>query len=217
MKAFQYNPPTEPIEIIHQDDDILLVDKPSGLLSVPGKGDEHKDCLETRLRDIYPELLLVHRLDHPTSGIIIFARNKHAQRHLGLQFEKRQTEKRYIARVWGQVDGASGHVNLPLRCDWPNRPRQMVCFEHGKSAQTDWELMERNDQSSRLALYPKTGRSHQLRVHCQAMGHPILGDSFYASGKALEAAKRLQLHAEQLKFRHPVGGAWMSLTAPCPF
>ncbi len=217
IKPFIYKPPTEPLEVLHQDDDLILVNKPSGLLSVPGKHIDHKDCLETRLRDEFPEILLIHRLDHPTSGVMIFARNKHAQRHLGLQFEKRQTRKTYTARVWGQMTGASGAVNLPLRCDWPNRPKQMVCFEHGKVANTDWEVLKRENHATRIALYPKTGRSHQLRVHCKAIGHPILGDRFYAHENALEAAPRLQLHAQSLEFRHPSGGEWIKITAPCPF
>ena len=148
---------------------------------------------------------------------MIFARNKNAQRHLGLQFEKRQTSKTYIARVWGHVSGESGHINLPMITDWPNRPKQMVCFERGKSSQTDWEVLARGEQTTRLALYPRTGRSHQLRVHCLALGHPILGDRLYAHEQAYEAAPRLNLHAERLKFRHPTGGAWTNLYCPCPF
>lgn len=195
----------------------MIVDKPSGLLSVPGKAEEHKDCLETRLRDLYPELRLVHRLDHPTSGVMVFARNPAAQRHLGLQFEKRFVQKTYIARVKGQVTGTSGHINLPLICDWPNRPKQMVSFETGKSAQTDWELLSREENASRLTLYPRTGRSHQLRVHCLAIGHPILGDSFYGGAENINAADRLQLHAKTIRFRHPSGGAWREYSVPCPF
>ena len=219
-RAFAYEPPTSPLSILHLDDDLIVVEKPSGLLSVPGKAEEHKDCLETRLRDQFPEILLIHRLDHPTSGVMVFARNPNAQRHLGLQFEKRQVEKSYIARVWGHVGGASGHINLPMITDWPNRPRQMICFDRGRSAQTDWEVVERESKKTpvtRLLLYPKTGRSHQLRVHCLAMGHPILGDSFYAPDDAYFAADRLQLHAHELKFRHPSGGAWMTFLSPCPF
>lgn len=194
-----------------------MVNKPSGLLSVPGKAENNKDCLELRLRAIFPEILLIHRLDLPTSGLMIFARNKNAQRHLGLQFEKRHISKTYIARVWGNISGKSGHINLPLICDWPNRPRQMVCFENGKKAQTDWEVLENETNITRLALYPKTGRSHQLRVHCRAMGHPILGDNFYADEQARSAAPRLQLHSQSLRFRHPNGGAWTELKSPCPF
>ena len=126
-------------------------------------------------------------------------------------------DRTYIARVDGNVEGDSGHINLPLRCDWPNRPKQMVCFDHGKSAQTDWNIMERETGVTRLALFPKTGRSHQLRVHCLAMGHPILGDTFYAHEKAMRAAERLQLHATRLRLRHPEGGDWLDLNVPCPF
>lgn len=193
------------------------MNKPSGLLSVPGKAENHRDCLEFRLREIYPELLLIHRLDHPTSGVMVFARNAPAQRHIGMQFEKRYTTKTYIARVWGQVMGETGHINLPLICDWPNRPRQMVCFENGKPSQTDWRVVDRNSDATRLKLFPRTGRSHQLRVHCLAIGHPILGDSFYAHDEALGAAPRLQLHAESLKIRHPDGGDWLEVKSPCPF
>ncbi len=195
----------------------MLVNKPSGLLSVPGKAQSHQDCLELRVRAILPDALLVHRLDHPTSGLMIFARNAHAQRHLGLQFEKRQTEKIYIANVWGHVAGTSGYINLPLICDWPNRPRQMVCFLRGKTARTDYEVLQKDQQTTRLALYPHTGRSHQLRVHCLSLGHPILGDSFYAHDPAYTAAPRLHLHAYKLSFRHPSDGKPVTFTCPCPF
>ena len=217
IKPFVYKPPSGPLDVLHRDDDLILVNKPSGLLSVPGKAADHRDCLEHRLRAEHPEVLLIHRLDMSTSGVMIFARNAHAQRHLGLQFEKRQTSKTYIARVWGNIDGDSGHINLPLICDWPNRPKQIVCFENGKPSQTDWEVLEREDTATRLTLYPKTGRSHQLRVHCLALGHPILGDNFYAHDEALAAAPRLQLHAQSLKFRHPSGGAWTEINSTCPF
>lgn len=217
IKPFIYQPPNVPLSILHLDDDIIIVDKPSGLLSVPGKAVAHKDCLESRLRAQYPELRLVHRLDHPTSGIMVFARNAHAQRHLGLQFEKRHIRKVYQARVSGVVQGDSGHINLPLICDWPNRPKQMVCFNNGKSSQTDWMVLDREGYTTRLHLFPKTGRSHQLRVHCLAIGHPILGDSFYGCYDSQTAAQRLQLHSETISLRHPSGGAWLEFSAPCPF
>ena len=216
-KPFQYAPPSGELDVIFEDEHVLLANKPSGLLSVPGKAEDHKDCLETRLRHVYPELRLVHRLDLPTSGIMIFARNHHAQRHLGLQFEKRQIRKNYIAQVSGSVQGITGHINLPLICDWPNRPIQKVCFETGKPSQTDWEVESRCSDSTRLRLYPRTGRSHQLRVHAMAIGHPILGDNFYADDRAFNAAPRLLLHAHSLSFRHPEGGRGMSLSVPCPF
>ena len=216
-RPFIYEPPKSPIDVIYEDKHIVLVNKPSGLLSVPGKSEGHKDCLESRLRAVFPEILLVHRLDHPTSGVMVFARTRHAQRHLGLQFEKRQIQKSYLARVWGKLKGNSGHINLPLICDWPNRPKQMVCFERGKSAITNWVLESVQGSVSRLQLHPKTGRSHQLRVHCLAIGHPILGDNFYAHNDAFEAADRLQLHAHSISFRHPDGGSFMTLEVPCPF
>ena len=212
-----YAPPGDPLDIIYQDDDLILVNKPAGLLSVPGKADDHKDSLETRVKTAIPKALLVHRLDMATSGLMVFAANPNAQRHLGLQFEKRYIQKQYIARVDGLMRGESGHINLPLLTDWPNRPRQKVDFETGKSAQTDWEVLEREPRSTRIALYPKTGRSHQLRVHMLAIGHVILGDQLYAEDKAFKAATRLQLHAKRLTLRHPAGGEWMTFEAPCPF
>jgi len=211
-----YNPPTEPIEILHHDHELLIVNKPAGLLSVPGKGPELADCLIERLKAMFPEVLLIHRLDRDTSGVMVFALTPHAQRHIGLQFEKRQTKKTYVAWVHGEMKEKSGTVDLPLIVDWPNRPKQMVCHETGKPAQTDWRASAPKDGQTRVRLYPKTGRSHQLRVHMLALGHPIMGDPFYATGEALNAP-RLMLHAEQLRLRHPDGGAGMSFTAKTPF
>jgi tRNA pseudouridine32 synthase/23S rRNA pseudouridine746 synthase len=160
--------------------------------------------------------LLVHRLDRDTSGVMIFALTPHAQRHLGLQFEKRQTKKTYVARVWGEMTEKTGTVDLPLIVDWPNRPLQMVDHENGKQAQTDWRVMRKKDGETRVKLMPRTGRSHQLRVHMLALGHPILGDPFYATGPAREYP-RLMLHSETLQFRHPDGGQGMRITAKSPF
>ncbi|MEO0904186.1 MAG: RluA family pseudouridine synthase, partial [Pseudomonadota bacterium] len=151
-----------------------------------------------------------------TSGVMIFALTPHAQRHLGLQFEKRQTKKTYVARVWGEMAEKTGTVDLPLIVDWPNRPRQMVDHENGKQAVTDWRLVRSGGSESRLRLMPRTGRSHQLRVHMLALGHPILGDPFYANGPARDYP-RLMLHSETLQFRHPDGGQGMRITAKCPF
>ena len=215
MRPFTYDPPKDALTYIYSDDDLIIVDKPAGLLSVPGKTEP--DCLESRIRKDYPESLTVHRLDMATSGIMVFARNANAQRHIGLQFEKRVTEKTYISRVWGQVEKNSGEVNLPLITDWPNRPKQMVCHERGKASLTHWTVLEHEDTATRLALYPKTGRSHQLRVHMLAIGHPILGDMLYAEDMAFKAAPRLQLHAHKLKLRKPTGGDWVEFTSPCPF
>lgn len=214
--AFIYSPPDDPLDIIHEDHELILVNKPAGLLSVPGKGEHLADCLIARLTTAFPEALLVHRLDMDTSGVMIFARTPHAQRHLGLQFEKRQTKKTYIARVWGHVAEKEGHIDLPLIVDWPNRPLQHVNFETGKPAQTDWRRVRIEGETTRMRLYPKTGRSHQLRVHMREIGHPILGDPFYATGAARDFP-RLMLHAESLKVRHPDGGKGMLFRAPVPF
>lgn len=211
-----YNPPQDPLVILHDDHEVLLVDKPTGLLSVPGKGAHLSDCLLTRVQDVFPTALLVHRLDRDTSGVMIFALTPHAQRHLGLQFEKRQTKKTYVARVWGALAPKTGTVDLPLIVDWPNRPKQMVDHENGKAAVTDWRVVRSSEAETRVRLMPRTGRSHQLRVHMQAIGHPILGDPFYATGAARDYP-RLMLHSETLQFRHPDGGQGMRITAKCLF
>jgi tRNA pseudouridine32 synthase/23S rRNA pseudouridine746 synthase len=212
----EYTPPNDPLDILHEDAHLLIVDKPAGLLSVPGKGPELADCLTARLQAVFPETLLVHRLDRDTSGVMVFARTRHAQRHLGLQFEKRMVKKAYVARVWGVAD-TGGLIDLPLIVDWPNRPLQMVCHETGKPAQTEWKRVTVEGETSRLRLWPRTGRSHQLRVHCLAMGHPILGDPFYASGPSLEGHDRLMLHSEELRIKHPEGGRSLKFRSPVPF
>ncbi len=211
-----YAPPDEPLKILHHDHELLLVDKPSGLLSVPGKGPHLADCLISRVQAVFPEALLVHRLDRDTSGVMVFAMTPHAQRHLGLQFEKRMAKKTYVARVYGKVAEREGRVDLPLIVDWPNRPRQHVDHENGKQAITDWKVLRYEEGATRIRLFPQTGRSHQLRVHMLEIGHPILGDRFYATGPALDAP-RLMLHAESLRIRHPDGGKGLTFKAKCPF
>ncbi|MEP1613089.1 MAG: RluA family pseudouridine synthase [Roseobacter sp.] len=211
-----YTPPDTPLEILHEDAEVLLVDKPAGLLSVPGKGPHLADCLLSRVQSIFADALLVHRLDRDTSGVMIFALTRHAQRHLGLQFEKRMTQKTYVARVWGVPVEKTGTVDLPLIVDWPNRPRQMVCHETGKSAQTDWRMLNNDGKTARIRLHPRTGRSHQLRVHMLALGHPILGDPFYAQGAAREFP-RMMLHSEELRFKHPQGGHSTKVRSKAPF
>ncbi len=211
-----YAPPTGPLVLLHQDHQVVLVDKPAGLLSVPGKGEDLADCLIARVQAVFPDALLVHRLDRDTSGVMIFALTPHAQRHLGLQFENRQTKKTYVARVWGEMAAREGTVDLPLIVDWPNRPRQMVDPVNGRAAQTDWRVVRAGDGETRVRLMPKTGRSHQLRVHMLSLGHPILGDPIYATGPARDFP-RLMLHSETLQFRHPDGGKGVRVTAKCPF
>ncbi|MEM9601202.1 MAG: pseudouridine synthase [Pseudomonadota bacterium] len=203
------------ITILREDDDLLFIDKPAGLLSVPGKTEP--DCVEARLRESHPEALTVHRLDMATSGVMVFARNKAAQRHLGLQFERRHLEKRYEAIVDGIVRDDSGHIDLPLRADWPNRPLQMVCHEQGRPSQTAWRVIARMEDRTRLELTPLTGRSHQLRVHLKAIGHVILGDEFYASGNALATSDRLLLHARSLSLFKPTGGERVTVESQVPF
>lgn len=211
-----YTPPDEPIRVIHADHEVVLVDKPAGLLSVPGKGDHLADCMIERLRGAFPHVLLVHRLDRDTSGLMIFALTPHAQRHLGLQFENRQMKKVYVARLSGLLEPKEGMVDLPLCVDWENRPRQHVDHEKGRPAQTGWRVVRHDGDTTRVRLYPKTGRSHQLRVHMLSLGHPILGDPLYATGAARDYP-RLMLHAESLRFRHPDGGAGMNFSVKCPF
>jgi tRNA pseudouridine32 synthase/23S rRNA pseudouridine746 synthase len=206
----------DPLEILHEDSDIVVVNKPSGLLSVPGRGEHLADCLLTRVQAAFPDALLVHRLDRDTSGVMIFALTAHAQRNLSMQFEKRTTKKTYVARVWGELEPKTGTVDLPLIVDWPNRPLQKVCHETGKPAVTDWRVMKVGAGESRVRLKPKTGRSHQLRVHMLALGHPILGDPLYASGEALNH-KRLMLHSEELRVNHPESGKGCSFRAKAPF
>jgi tRNA pseudouridine32 synthase / 23S rRNA pseudouridine746 synthase len=205
------------LRVLHADDHLLVLDKFSGLLTVPAKPPGSQDCLEARARAVFPDALLVHRLDRDTSGVIVLARSRLAQRHLGWQFERRQVAKGYVARVAGSIVAASGRIDLPLICDWPNRPRQMVCHARGRKAVTEWRVLGFEPGVTRLRLHPLTGRSHQIRVHLAALGHPILGDPFYAPPAIVAAAPRLQLHAETLRFRHPLGGAWVTFRSDPPF
>jgi tRNA pseudouridine32 synthase/23S rRNA pseudouridine746 synthase len=211
-----YNPPQVPLDVIHADHQILIVNKPAGLLSVPGKGEHLSDCLMARILGAFPEALLIHRLDRDTSGVMVFALTPHAQKHIGQQFEKRRTKKTYVARIFGKLEEKTGTVDQPIIVDWENRPLQKICHDTGRAAQTDWRVLRYDETGTRVRLYPHTGRSHQLRVHMLFLGHPIMGDPLYAKGDARDAP-RLMLHSENLKFRHPDGGAGVSFTAKCPF
>lgn len=214
-----YNPPREPwLHILYQDAHIMVVNKPSGLLSVPGRLDEHKDSVMTRVQRDFPQAESVHRLDMATSGVMVVALTKAAERELKRQFREREPSKTYVACIWGYPAKEEGLVDLPLICDWPNRPKQMVCFETGKAAQTEYQVLEyRADNSARVSLKPITGRSHQLRVHMLALGHPILGDNFYAHPEAKAMAPRLLLHAESLTITHPAFGNAMTFRQPADF
>ena len=211
-----YFPPMDPLDVVYLDHELLVVNKPPGLLSVPGRGALLADCLITRIQSEYPTALLVHRLDRDTSGAMVFALSANAQRHLGLQFEKRQIKKTYVARVWGQIEADTGTVDLPIIVDWPNRPKQMICHDTGRAAVTDWQVINRDRGETRVKLSPKTGRSHQLRIHMLALGHPILGDPFYGTLESQEAI-RLMLHSHRLRLRHPDGGKMMDFRAKLPF
>lgn len=197
-----------PSEILFVNDDLIAIHKPAGLLSVPGRGPDKQDCAWHRVQARHPEALVVHRLDQATSGLLLFARHAPAQRALSHAFETRQVRKRYQALVWGTVANDQGLIDLPLAADWPNRPRQQVCLSRGRPSQTSWRCVGRGQGQSRLLLEPLTGRSHQLRVHLLALGHPIVGDALYDPDRP---APRLMLHAEHL------GLPGLSLDCPTPF
>ena len=202
---------------LFEDDALLAFDKPAGLLAVPGRGPDKQDCLWQRVRGHWPEARVVHRLDMATSGLMLFARSAEVQRRLSDAFAARQVDKRYVAIVDGRMPGPSGRIELPLAADWPRRPMQKVDTQHGKASITDWELLgyDEFDHASRLALQPLTGRTHQLRVHLAAIGHPILGDALYAP-PALQGA-RLMLHAHALQFMHPLQGHVVQIRSEPPF
>lgn len=212
-----YAPPQGRLVIVHADEALVAIDKPSGLLSVPGRGDDKSDCALSRVLALFPDALTVHRLDMATSGLLLLARGKDMQRTLSGLFERGEMAKRYIADVWGVPSPASGEINLPLITDWPRRPLQKVDWEIGKPSRTRYETLSQGADTSRLALTPLTGRSHQLRVHLAQLGHPILGDEFYAHAGARAARPRLALHAAQLEFAHPATGETLTLVSACPF
>lgn len=202
---------------LFEDEALLAFDKPAGLLAVPGRGADKQDCLWHRVRERWPDALVVHRLDMATSGLMLFARGEEMQRRLSRAFASRQVDKRYLALVAGRMPAAQGRIELPLAADWPQRPRQQVDRVHGKASVTVWQALAFDEQRqvSRLMLQPLTGRTHQLRVHLAAIGHPILGDALYAPS-ALHGG-RLMLHARALQFTHPLDGRTLQLHCPPPF
>lgn len=209
-----YSPPPDTgLDILYLDDDLVVLNKPSGLLSVPGRGMDKQDSLAVRVQREYGDALVVHRLDMSTSGLILMARGQAMQSVLGRLFQQRKVEKRYIAVVGGQPRPAEGEIDLPLITDWPNRPRQMVDHQQGKPALTRYEVLEHDAlrNTSRVLLQPHTGRSHQLRVHMMALGHPILGDELYAPRELQQASDRLLLHAQWLRLPHPRSGERVSI------
>ncbi len=221
MKA---NIDTQGIVCLHADDALLVLDKPAGLLSVPGRGADKQDCASTRAQALWPDALIVHRLDMATSGLLLMVRGSGMQRTLSMAFESRSVRKRYVALVAGHVPppaAEGGEIDLPLMSDWPNRPRQMV-DARGKPSQTRWRVLAHEHDAqgrplTRLELEPVTGRTHQLRVHLQAIGHPILGDALYADADTQARCPRLQLHASELALTHPVTGEALHWHSPPPF
>ncbi len=212
------------IELVHADEQLLVFTKPSGLLCVPGRGADKQDCLATRARRAYPDALVVHRLDMATSGLWLMARGGDAQRRVSAAFAEREVHKRYIAVVAGRLDmprASAGWalIDLPLAADWPNRPRRLVDHEQGKPSQTRWRVLQHDNAAgtTRLELEPVTGRSHQLRVHLQALGHPILGDTLYAPPDVQQLANRLLLHATGLQLIHPATGQPIAFSSMPPF
>ena len=221
MQVFEYRPPSIPwLDLRYIDDDILVINKPSGLLSNPGIASHTHDCALTRLQKRYPEAILVHRLDCDTSGIMIFARNKKAESNLKTQFQNRKSDKIYIAEVEGHIKKCSGCIELAIAPNLERRPLQKISV-NGKSAITDYRVIEHRDanglQSTLVALSPHTGRTHQLRVHMKALGHTILGDNFYGSESNKTLRYRLCLHAQSLTIEHPTTKQKMTFTSLHPF
>lgn len=217
-------PQTPELELLYLDDALVVLNKPAGLLSVPGKGADKQDCLSARVAQQYSDARVVHRLDMATSGLMLMARGADSQRSLSKAFASRQIDKRYEAVVQGLVDPVTEpdqwrSIDLPISLDWPRRPLRVIDKKTGKPSQTLWQAKARHvtDQSSRLVLAPITGRSHQLRVHLAAIGHPILGDALYAPNDVVQRATRLLLHATQLRFTHPVTGNSLQFDSPAPF
>jgi tRNA pseudouridine32 synthase/23S rRNA pseudouridine746 synthase len=201
---------------LYEDDTLLAVDKPAGLLAVPGRGEANRDCVAARVQAVAGDALVVHRLDQATSGVMLFGRGATAQRALSIAFAERRVAKRYEAIVQGLVGGSAGEIDLPLLTDWPNRPRQKIDHERGKPSLTRWLVLSRDvaAQTTRLQLEPVTGRSHQLRVHLAAIGHAIVGDTLYAP---TGDAPRLLLHACELRLPHPDDGRTLVIASPLPF
>jgi tRNA pseudouridine32 synthase/23S rRNA pseudouridine746 synthase len=218
LRNMKYSTPYRFSEgLVFVDEHLLVMDKPSGLLAVPGRGEDKQDCLSARAQRLWPDALIVHRLDMATSGLVLMGRGLHMQRVLSRAFAERAVAKRYEAVVAGTILGDEGVIDLPLGRDWPNRPLQKVDPEQGRPSVTHWRVLERGDDSTRLALEPVTGRTHQLRVHLQAIGHPILGDALYAPATVRERAARLALHATGLALAHPASGEPLVFASATPF
>jgi len=218
MASTPYRPPAHRgLTLLYLSEQLVVVDKPSGLLSVPGRGADKEDCLSRRVQAEFPDAMVVHRLDMGTSGIVVMARGARAQRELSILFQERRVRKRYQALVDGRWSaGAAGEIELPISVDWPNRPKQKVDHATGRPSLTRYRVVD-TGPVSRIELEPVTGRSHQLRVHMEAMGHPIIGDDFYGTPESCAKAERLMLHACRIEFGHPETGAPLRVDCPPPF
>ncbi len=211
----KYAPPRNAgLELIYRDESLIVANKPAGLLAVPGRGADKQDCLASRVQAEFSDVLVVHRLDMATSGLLLFARDAGMQRRLSEMFRKHEVQKCYVAVVSGSMASHVGEVELPLVCDWPNRPKQKVDFSSGKPSLTRYRVLGHKAGTTRVELEPVTGRTHQLRVHLAAIGHPILGDALYGDA---DSAERLLLHASTLSFAHPLSGKPLSLASEPPF
>lgn len=216
----KYSPPPDTgLDIVFEDPYLLVLNKPSGLLSVPGREAQNRDSLAMRVQSRFPEALIIHRLDLETSGLMVMARNADVHRTLSMQFESRHVQKTYIAVVEGLIEEQFGSIDLPLIVDWPNRPLQKVDVATGKPSVTHYSVLEynENNNTTRVQLEPVTGRSHQLRVHMMSIGHAIVGDGLYASPDVAKKAERLLLHASRLVFRHPVTNEGLDLVSEVRF
>jgi tRNA pseudouridine32 synthase / 23S rRNA pseudouridine746 synthase len=203
--------------LVYVDEHLLVLDKPAGLLAVPGRGEDKQDCLSARAQAMWPDALVVHRLDMATSGLFLMGRGLHMQRVLSRAFAERAVRKHYEAVVAGRLQEREGVIELPLARDWPNRPLQKVDTEHGRPSTTRWRVLAHEGDTTRVALEPVTGRSHQLRVHLQAIGHPIVGDPLYAPPPVQAGAARLLLHARALELMHPATGEPLAFVSAVPF
>ncbi len=205
-------------DILYQDEDFIVLNKPANLLSVPGRGPDKQDCLSARVQADFPSALIVHRLDYDTSGIILMALNKPAQSNISRLFQEREIDKMYTAIVYGHPKDDSGSIDLPMRCDYERRPLQIIDHEQGKQALTHWKVLQRYDNNtSRIELKPHTGRSHQLRLHMYSLGYPILGDNLYGTTETHAMSGRLLLHATQLSFKHPNSGQFIDIINSAAF
>lgn len=212
-------PLPEALAVVHDDAACIVVVKPEGLLSVPGRGEHGQDCVASRVQAMFGDALVVHRLDMSTSGLMLFARGAAAQRSLSIAFAAREVHKTYIAIADGQFEQLGGQIDLPLMADWPNRPKQKWDIEYGKPSLTRYRVLGRDEgaRTTRLELEPVTGRAHQLRLHLLSIGHPILGDALYAPPAVQARSARLLLHASALRFAHPVSGDPMAFESAVPF